>query len=140
VSDTVARLLADKMKDSFGQQVIDDTRPGAGGVIGTQLNHVPFKTSADLYSLAFSGQILMMSEALPSALPHIKSGKLRALAVSAPRRSALLPELPIIDSHHHHWDDGRGRYLVSDFATDLGSDHNIIATVAVEARCMFHAA
>jgi L-fuconolactonase len=52
---------------------------------------------------------------------------------------ALEPELPIIDPHHHVWDDQRGRYLVHELAADIASGHNIIATVFVEAGVMYRA-
>ena len=46
---------------------------------------------------------------------------------------ALEPELPIIDTHHHVWDDDRGRYLIDETIEDISSGHNIIATVFVQA-------
>ena len=196
-ADTTARLVAQKMTEDWGQQVIIDNRPGAGGVVGTlvgmkaqpdgytltmapvsafgtaphlyatppydpmrdfepisnlvatpqilvasqgaefkslqewvglarakpghinfaslgsgsfnhlamevfrsaagiQMNHVPFKTSADMYIQLFGGQVAVMSDALPAVLPHIKSGKLRGLALSAPKRSPHLPDLPTV--------------------------------------------
>ncbi len=52
---------------------------------------------------------------------------------------ALEPDLPIIDPHHHVWDDERGRYLVHELAEDTGSGHNIVATVFVEAGSMYRA-
>ena len=52
---------------------------------------------------------------------------------------ALEPELPIIDPHHHVWDDQRGRYLTHELAADVGSGHNILATVFVEAGVMYRA-
>ena len=53
--------------------------------------------------------------------------------------AALEPDLPIIDPHHHVWDDGRGRYLIHELAEDVGSGHNIVATVFVEAGAMYRA-
>jgi L-fuconolactonase len=52
---------------------------------------------------------------------------------------ALEPDLPIVDPHHHVWDDERGRYLVHELAEDAGSGHNVIATVFVEAGSMYRA-
>jgi predicted TIM-barrel fold metal-dependent hydrolase len=52
---------------------------------------------------------------------------------------ALEPDLPILDPHHHVWDDERGRYLIHELAEDTGSGHNIIATVFVEAGSMYRA-
>ena len=52
---------------------------------------------------------------------------------------ALEPELAIIDPHHHVWDDQRGRYLTHELAADVGSGHNVVATVFVEAGVMYRA-
>ena len=52
---------------------------------------------------------------------------------------ALEPELPILDPHHHVWDDQRGRYLMHELAEDTGSGHNIVATVFIEAGSMYRA-
>ena len=55
------------------------------------------------------------------------------------REPVLEPELAIVDPHHHVWDDRRGRYLTHELAEDVGSGHNIIATVFVEAGTMYRA-
>ncbi len=52
---------------------------------------------------------------------------------------ALEPDLPIVDPHHHVWDDERGRYLIHELAEDVGTGHNIVATVFVEAGSMYRA-
>src|ERR1700684_1611400 len=49
------------------------------------------------------------------------------------------PKRPIVDPHHHLWDRGGQRYLIEELAADIGSGHNIIATVYVEARSMYRA-
>ena len=55
------------------------------------------------------------------------------------REEALEPDLPILDPHHHVWDDERGRYLMHELAADTGSGHNIVATVFIEAGSMYRA-
>jgi L-fuconolactonase len=52
---------------------------------------------------------------------------------------ALEPDLPIIDPHHHVWDDARKRYLIHELAEDVNTGHNIIATVFIEAGSMYRA-
>src|SRR5262245_60033019 len=52
---------------------------------------------------------------------------------------ALEPELPILDPHHHVWDDERGRYLMHELAEDTGGGHNIVKTVFIEAGSMYRA-
>jgi tripartite-type tricarboxylate transporter receptor subunit TctC len=60
----------------------------------TTINHIPYKGSAQAMSDLLGGHIDMVFEVLFVALPHIKSGELRALAVTSPTRSKLLPEIP----------------------------------------------
>ena len=55
------------------------------------------------------------------------------------REAALEPDLPIVDPHHHVWDDARGRYLIHELTEDVGSGHNIVATVFIEAGAMHRA-
>ena len=52
---------------------------------------------------------------------------------------ALEPDLPIIDPHHHVWDDERGRYLIDELVDDLSTGHNIVATVYAQFRAMYRA-
>ena len=61
------------------------------------LIHVPYKGSAPAIVDLIGGQVQIMFEVMPSAAPHIKSGKLRAIAVSTSTRNAQMPELPTID-------------------------------------------
>ena len=193
-SDTLARILGQKMTESWGQQIVVDTRPGASGIIGTELaaraapdgytllhgnlsqfatnpflySKIPYdtfrdfapltqvgtapqllvvhpglaaKSVADLIQLAkakpgalnfgsggagtlaylggemfkagagvnivhvpykgtvlalndlLAGQVQMLFSDMPIALPHAKSGKLRAIAVTGAKRTPLYPEL-----------------------------------------------
>jgi L-fuconolactonase len=55
------------------------------------------------------------------------------------REPILEPELPIVDPHHHLWDRTGWRYLLDDLLRDVGSGHNIVATVFVQARAMYRA-
>lgn len=48
------------------------------------------------------------------------------------QESALEPDLPIVDSHHHFWIDTRGRYLFDELAADLRAGHNVLSTVYVQ--------
>jgi tripartite-type tricarboxylate transporter receptor subunit TctC len=64
---------------------------------GIQLgNNVSFRGSADANLQVMSGQVPMMFDSMTSVLPHVKSGKLRGLAVSTATRSSFLPELPTV--------------------------------------------
>ena len=63
----------------------------------TYMLHFPYRSSASAQQDVIAGNMDLMFDALPSALPQIKSGKLLALAVTSARRSPSLPELPTVD-------------------------------------------
>lgn len=58
------------------------------------LVHVPYRGSAPAVQDLMGGQVDLMFDSVASALPHIRSGKLRALAVTGKQRVALLPQVP----------------------------------------------
>jgi tripartite-type tricarboxylate transporter receptor subunit TctC len=60
----------------------------------TFLVHIPYKGAGPAMTDLLGGQVHLMFDNLPTALPHVKSGRLRALAVSTAERSPLAPELP----------------------------------------------
>lgn len=60
------------------------------------MTHIPYKGSAPAVTDLLGGQVMLMFDNIPSALPHIKSGKLRALATTGAKRDPALPELPTI--------------------------------------------
>jgi len=62
----------------------------------TQLNYVPYKANPQAIIDLVGGQIDMMIVDLTTSLPQVKAGKLKALGVSSPQRSPLVPELPTI--------------------------------------------
>ena len=63
---------------------------------GVDMLHIPYKGSSPAVTDLLAGQVNMMFDNIPSSLPHIKAGKLRALAVTGAKRSQLLPDLPTI--------------------------------------------
>ena len=63
-------------------------------VAGTKLVHVPYKGVNLAMQDVLAGRIQLVVIGLPAALPHIRSGRLRALAVISPQRLALLPDVP----------------------------------------------
>lgn len=63
---------------------------------GIDIVHVPFKGDTPAVTAVLANQVPMMFPTLPVALPYIKSGKLRAIAVSSAKRSALLADVPTV--------------------------------------------
>jgi tripartite-type tricarboxylate transporter receptor subunit TctC len=61
---------------------------------GAKLNHIPYRGGGPAMTDVIAGNVPMMSDTLPSALPHIRAGSVRALAVSGPERSPLVPGVP----------------------------------------------
>lgn len=63
---------------------------------GTQIQHIPYKGSGPMLNDLLGGQIHMSIGGAVSAIPHLKSGKLRGLAVGDSKRIAAMPEMPTI--------------------------------------------
>jgi tripartite-type tricarboxylate transporter receptor subunit TctC len=63
---------------------------------GTSMIHVPYKGAVPALTDLLAGQLQFMFANMASALPHIRSGKLRALAVTGAKRSASAPDLPTV--------------------------------------------
>ena len=61
---------------------------------GVEIAHVPYKGSAPALADLVGGQIDMMFDVLVTALPQVRGGKLRALAVTSPQRAPVAPEVP----------------------------------------------
>ena len=60
------------------------------------LLHVPYRGSAPAVTDLIGGQVQSMFDNAPSALPHVQGGRLRALAITSPQRSPLLPDVPTV--------------------------------------------
>lgn len=63
---------------------------------GVQMTHVPYKGSAPAVTDLLGGQVQLMFDNMPSALPHAKGGKLKPLAVTAAKRFPGTPDIPTI--------------------------------------------
>jgi len=63
---------------------------------GVDMQHVPYKGSAPALTDVVGGQVQLMFDSMPSAMPFIKSGKLRALAVTTGKRAQALPDIPTV--------------------------------------------
>jgi tripartite-type tricarboxylate transporter receptor subunit TctC len=63
---------------------------------GVRIVHVPYKGSAPAVTDLLGGHVSLMFDNMPSALPHVRAGKIRALAVSTLKRSPVAPEIPTV--------------------------------------------
>ncbi|HVO89879.1 MAG TPA: tripartite tricarboxylate transporter substrate binding protein, partial [Casimicrobiaceae bacterium] len=61
---------------------------------GVDLIHVPYKGNAPALTDVLGGQVPMMFDTITTSLPHVKAGKLKALAVTSAKRSPLAPDVP----------------------------------------------
>ena len=63
---------------------------------GVSMVHIPYKGSGPAVADLVAGQVLMRFSSIPPSLPHVRSGRLRALAVTGIKRFSLLPDIPAI--------------------------------------------
>lgn len=100
VKDLVAQLKANPDKYTYASAG-NGTAPHYAAELfkinaGVVMLGAPYKGSAPAISDTIGGQTQFMFPSLFTALPHVKSGKLRALAVAGPKRSNLLPDVPTL--------------------------------------------
>jgi tripartite-type tricarboxylate transporter receptor subunit TctC len=67
------------------------------GMTETFIVHIPFRGSGPAQAAMLAGETQLMFDNLPPQVPHIKSGKVRALAVTSLKRSAVFPDVPTLD-------------------------------------------
>jgi tripartite-type tricarboxylate transporter receptor subunit TctC len=65
---------------------------------GIRMLHVPYKGNAQAVVDVIGGQVTMMFDQVSTSAPHVKAGKLRALAVTSLKRSPLFPDVPTMDA------------------------------------------
>lgn len=100
VKELIALASKPGAKVSYGS-------PGVGNTIhlvsalfnlraGTQMVHVPYKGAGPAITALLGGEIQVMFATAPLSLPHIRSGKLRAIAYNSVRRASFLPDVPTV--------------------------------------------
>ena len=98
LAEFVAAMKANGAAYNYASAGIGSTQHIAGETLnlaaGTRANHIPYKGSSAAHVDLISGQVQFMIDTTSSAMAHIKSGKLRALAVTTPKRSPQLPDVP----------------------------------------------
>lgn len=100
IADLVAYSKANKGTVSYGSPGVGSGLHLAGELFkqasGADILHVPYKGTTQALNDVLGGQIQVIFANLPTLMPHIKSGKLRALAVTDATRTPLMPELPTL--------------------------------------------
>lgn len=100
-----------------------------------EITHIPYKGAGPAIVDLMGGQITSMFDILGSSMPHIKSGKLRPLAVTTKNRSALLPDVPAIselgypDFEYYAWHG---------VSTTAGTPKAVVARLNTELRGIFN--
>jgi tripartite-type tricarboxylate transporter receptor subunit TctC len=100
VKELIALLKSKPGQLRYASSGVGSTQHIAGEAFGlatgTSAIHVPYKGSSQAHADLIGGSVEMMFDTTSSAMAHIKSGRLRPLALTAPRRSPELPDLPTL--------------------------------------------
>ena len=100
VSEFIAWVKANPRDASFASGGNGASNHLAGELLkvltGTQLTHIPYKGSGPAMIDVISGTVPAMFDIPVTLLPHVKSGRIRPLAILSPRRSSVLPEVPTL--------------------------------------------
>jgi len=98
VAQLIALAKSNPGQMTYGSSGIGSTQHLAGAlfakIAGISMNHVPYKGSGQAIIDLLGGQITMNFDTLPPNLQQIKDGSLKALAISTPKRLAILPNVP----------------------------------------------
>lgn len=98
VKELIALAKEKPGKLNFGSASVGSAQHFSAVVLmqqtGIELLHVPYKGGAPALTDLMGGQIDFLFDTSPTALPYVKSGKLRALAITSSQRSPLLPDVP----------------------------------------------
>ena len=137
VPELVAYMKANPNKLSFGSPGIGTSVHVSGelfkSLTGTTMQHVPYKGRQFAIPDLVGGQIQVMFDNMPSALPMAKEGKIRALAVTTEKRSPAAPELPTVA------ETVPGFEATTWFAmfAPAGTPRDVVARLNAEARRVF---
>ncbi|HEY4372002.1 MAG TPA: tripartite tricarboxylate transporter substrate binding protein [Burkholderiales bacterium] len=100
--------LINYLKANPGKIEFASSSPGTGQHLagellkrsaGVNIMHVPYKGTGQLMPDVLAGRVPMLFENVAVIVPHVKAGKLRAIAISSLKRSALMPDVPTVASY-----------------------------------------
>ncbi len=101
VKDLVAHLRANPGKLTFASSGNGSINHLAAELLAmitkTQMQHIPFKGAGPALTDVVAGRVDLMTIGVPTTIPFVKAGKLKMLAVSAPKRVAALPDVPTVE-------------------------------------------
>jgi tripartite-type tricarboxylate transporter receptor subunit TctC len=99
VAEFVQELRANPGKFNYASSGIGSPIHMSGELFqiatGTRMTHIPFKGMGAAYSDLIGGHVQVSFPTIISSIPHVKAGRLRALAVTTPKRAPALPDIPI---------------------------------------------
>ncbi|MFC4343681.1 Bug family tripartite tricarboxylate transporter substrate binding protein [Cupriavidus numazuensis] len=100
IKELVAYVKANPDKLSYGSSGSGSSMHLSGelfnSMTGLHIQHIPYKGSAPAVNDLLGNQIGLMFDNMPSSYPHVKAGKLRAIAVTSAKRSPALPNVPTV--------------------------------------------
>lgn len=100
VKELIAYVKANPDKLSYGSSGSGSSMHLSGelfnSMTGLHIQHIPYKGSAPAVNDLLGNQIGLMFDNMPSSYPHVKAGKLRAIAVTSAKRSPALPNVPTV--------------------------------------------
>ncbi len=100
VKELIAMMNAKLNTFTYASSGVGSTQHLAGEgfklATGVKMTHVPYKGSSQAHLDLIAGSVQVMFDTTSSAMGHIKSGKLKPLAVTTPKRSAELPDVPTL--------------------------------------------
>ncbi|WP_043420035.1 tripartite tricarboxylate transporter substrate binding protein [Cupriavidus basilensis] len=79
---------------------------------GVKMTHVPYKGSAQVVNAMLAGEVQLTFDSISTSMPHIRSGRLKALAVTSGKRAALAPDVPTLSEAGVPGFDINGWYAV----------------------------
>lgn len=133
--DLIALARSQPGKLNYGSSSVGGTPHLSAELFKSMTNsfivHIPYRGSAPALQDLIGGQIEMMFDNLPAALPHIRSGKVRALAVTTLKRTASAPELPTLDESGVKGFDSQGWFSL---LAPAGTPQPILERINAEAN------
>jgi tripartite-type tricarboxylate transporter receptor subunit TctC len=100
VAELIAYIKAKPGGLNYGSSGVGGGAHLAGEIFktsaGVQLTHIPYKGAAPAMADLLGGQVPMVFDPIPTSITQVRSGKIKALAITSAKRSALMPELPTV--------------------------------------------